>query len=95
MASRGREFWMKLSGEVERGATIGSVAARHGVSGSALGYWRRRLRTENGPTATLLPVSIIEAERRRLVLLTGDVRLEVEVGTDVGYVAALVQALRG
>jgi len=95
MASRGREFWMKLSGEVERGATISSVAVRHGVSGSALGYWRRRLRAEMAGTATLLPVSIVDAERRRFALFAGDVRLELEEGADVGYIAALVRALRG
>jgi transposase-like protein len=86
---------MKLAAEVERGATIGAVAARNGVSGSALGYWRRRLRAENLAMPVLLPVSVAGAERRRLQLLAGDVRVEFEEGTDISYVGALVRALRG
>jgi len=87
--------------EVERGGTIASIARAHGVKSKTLAWWRWTLRREaaRGVAAPrLLPVVVSEAvttagERIAIDLREG-VSVRVPVGSDVGYVAALVAAVR-
>ena len=100
-----REFWRRLSAAVDDGATIESTARQHGVRPRTLSWWRWRLRHEakkNRPEAKLLPI-VLRAQPPRevaaacgpiVVDILGDVALRVPVGTDVGYVAELVAAVR-
>jgi transposase-like protein len=95
-----RSFWKRLVSETERGGSIGPVALRHGVRPRTLMWWRWRLRHEPHSevvTPRLLPV-VVEGHGgpplHRVEVAVGDVRLRVETGTDVAYVAALVGALR-
>ena len=101
---RGRRFWARVVGEVERsGAPHGEVAARHGVRVGTLRSWFYRLRREGhaaaaGPSGVrLLPVKVVPSapasQPIEVRVFGGDV-LAFEVGTDVAYVAALVAALR-
>lgn len=90
---REESFWRKLVAEVEAGASQVEVARRHDVSASALGYWVRRGK-HTQPSAALLPVRVVDDARRRLEIAIGDVRVAVEDGTDPGYVAALIRAIR-
>ena len=94
-----REFWQRLVLEVAAGATVGDVATRHGVRPRTLAWWRWRLGAESAPR--LLPVIVsrrntsADVQRKGVEVVVSDVRLRIEVGADVAYVAALVDALRG
>jgi transposase-like protein len=101
---RGRRFWERAVGEVERsGAPHREVAARHGVRVGTLRSWVYRLRREGhaaaaGPSEVrLLPVEVVPSapasQPIEVRVLGGDV-LAFEVGTNVAYVAALAAALR-
>ena len=79
--------------------THGEVAARHGVSVSALRSWIYRLRRERGRVGEprLLPVRIVgssPAVREALEVVVGEILLRVPSGTDPTYVASLLTALR-
>jgi len=91
--ARGEAFWAKLAREVEAGGTRVEVAHRYGVTVSALGYWVGRLRRTK-PVATLLPVRVESEPRRRVEIVTGEIRIVVEEGTDPAFIVELVRALR-
>jgi transposase-like protein len=104
-----RAFWRRLSAAVDRGASIASTAQRHGVRPKTLTWWRWMLRREEKKRpgakrrpAKLLPV-VVRAEATRetawgtepiAIAVGNEVALRVPVGSDVGYVAALVAAVR-
>lgn len=96
-----REFWKRACREVERGAQVGEVARRLGVRPRTLQWWGWRLgreRTKAAETVGFLPVVAQErigsVSTAAVELETSGVRVRIEVGTDVGYVAALVAAIR-
>jgi transposase-like protein len=102
---RSRAVWADLVAEVERsGGSVARTARRHDVNPRTLAWWRWTLRRAEPPTpaARLLPVvvaSVAGAEphlQHPLVEISfgGDVSLLVPIGSDVGYVAALVEAMR-
>jgi transposase-like protein len=94
---RDRAFWERAVADVEGGASQAETARRYGVSGSALGYWVRRLRQAKGRAAEprLLPVRLaISSTSARCSLVVDDLRFEFEAGTDPTYVAAVARALR-
>ncbi len=95
--AKGRSFWERLAREVEAGAKQTEVAARHGVAGSTVGYWVRRLRRERSgsPAATMVAVRVAGEERRRFAVVVSEARVEFEEGTDPGYVASIVRAIGG
>ena len=94
-----RSFWKRLVAETERGGALGPVARRNGVRPRPLTWWRWRLRHEeagSGAAPQLLPV-VVEGHTPApdlVEIVIADVRLRVDVGSDVAYVAALVGALR-
>ena len=101
---RGRQFWERAVGEIERsGATHTEVAERHGVPVGTLRSWIYRLRRERQAVVArpaevrFLPVDVVtsavSSQAIEVRLLSGDV-LAFEVGTDGDYLAALVAALR-
>lgn len=101
-ARRDRGFWEGARADVERGAKVADVARRLGVRAGTLSWWlwklrrqapkpRRQRRTEFLPVVLAGPVRAAPAA---IELEAGGVRLRVEVGTDVRYVAAMVAALR-
>jgi transposase-like protein len=93
-----REFWARACREVRRGARIGDVARRLGVRPRTLQWWSWKLRgNESVKAAEFLPIVVAEhtaAVATPIELETNGVRLRVEGGTDVRYVAALVAAIR-
>jgi transposase-like protein len=106
---RSREFWERAVREVERGAAVSAVARRLAVRPGTLSWWRWHLRNEPETRETarrrprvakaeFLPVVVAQpmpTGRAGLVEIeAGGARVRVEVGADVGYVVALVQALR-
>jgi transposase-like protein len=102
VARRERGFWERACREVDRGAKVSEVAGRLGVRAGTLSWWRWKLRQEgrtSRPTrrAAFLPVVVAESALPAptvVQLEASGIRLRVEVGTDVRYVAALVAAIR-
>jgi len=99
-----RRFWKRVVTEAEgKQRTHGEVAARHGVTVSALRSWIYRLRRERAaeklePTPRLLPVRISTSEatrssRRAVTVRRGELEIQIEEGTDPAYIAELVRAL--
>jgi len=101
-ARHDREFWERARDEVERGARVAEVARHLGVRAGTLSWWLWRLRREapkprRRKRADFLPVVIAEPVRSApavVELEASGVRLRVEAGTDVRYVADLVAAIR-
>lgn len=96
---RGRKFWERACREIRGGAKAAEVARRLGVRSGTLQWWNWKLRNEQkAEPAEFLPVVVsphpVPPMAASLELETNGVRLRVEVGTDVQYVAALVNALR-
>lgn len=94
-----REFWERACREVRRGARVAEVARRLGVRPRTLQWWSWKLRREQGvQQGEFLPVVVAEGtamSAAAVELETNGVRIRVELGTDVGYVAALLAAIRG
>lgn len=87
--------------EVELGESIADVARRHRVQPRTLSWWRWRLRSERRRAEPLLlpvvvrrPVAAATADGV-IELRVRDVSIRVVSGSDVAYLAALVEALRG
>ncbi|MGZ3458765.1 MAG: IS66 family insertion sequence element accessory protein TnpA [Archangium sp.] len=100
-----REKWVEVVEEYERsGLTQAEFVARRGVALSTLQSWLRRWRAQRSGPVRLLPVEVaptslpaktaVEVSAPLEVVVPGGVRLCVAPGTDVGYVAKLVEALR-
>lgn len=100
-SGRGRVFWERTVREFEASEeTQAAFAQRKGFSVAALRYWRPRLQREHeqsvGDEVRLVPVTITSPVTPDVVEIgVGDVVLRVRPGTDAGYVAQLVAALRG
>jgi len=101
MRRRGREFWTKVVGDYEAtsGETHAEFAARHKVEKTTFERWLYLLRDKRGAAGSkvrLLPVQVAaeHGEQHVVVELGGGLGLRIAVGTDPGYVAALVTALR-
>lgn len=96
---RGRAFWKQVVSEVDHGEPIADVARRHRVQPRTLSWWRWKLRTDGRADARFLPVVVSSkaapADETPLELRIRDVVIRVATDTDVAYVAALVDALRG
>lgn len=104
---RTRAFWRQAVDEVERGGTVAATARAHGVKPKTLAWWRWTLRREAESTprsARLLPVVLSPGptavsksftHEAIAIELREGVSFRVPVGSDVGYVAALVAAVRG
>jgi transposase-like protein len=103
--SRSRENWERLVDELKQsGMSQVQFARRRGVALSTLQYWLRKLRDESGSkdrrsrAVKFLPVRVTRSaidSQRRWEAEVGTVRLRFEVGTDVAYVAALLERLGG
>jgi hypothetical protein len=103
---RSREEWSALLDELaESGEPLDSFCRRHSIRRSTLYWWKWRLgssRRRSAPRAAirLLPVAVsssTDAPPRApnaIVIHIADVQVRVEIGTDVEYVRALVDALR-
>jgi transposase-like protein len=95
---RGREFWQQLVDEVDGGASIADVARQYRVQPRTLSWWRWKLHRDGESGTQLLPVVVrplTEQDSGAIALRVRDVIIRVDSGTDVAYVAALVEALRG
>jgi hypothetical protein len=101
---RGREFWAGLSAEVDAGRSVDAVSKRHGVCPKTLSWWRWKLSQGAARTVrkrrenALLPVVVTDGHiaggGELLEVAVDDVRVRLESGTDVAYVARLINALR-
>jgi transposase-like protein len=99
---RDRDFWQQLVSEVDGGEAIAAVARRHRVQPKTLTWWRWKLRAHRPRTrsvdARLLPVVVRQTEPRVdpiVELRVRDVTIRIVGGSDVEYLASLVDALRG
>ena len=101
-----RAKWVEVVEEYEgSGLTQAQFVAQRGVALSTLQSWLRRRRAQGTGAVRLLPVEVVptaapvkreggEASTALEVALPSGVRLAVAPGTDVKYVAQLVEALR-
>jgi len=98
---RGRAFWERTVREFEASEeTQAAFAQRRGFSVAALRQWRLKLQREHeqgvGDEVRLVPVTVVSSAVSDFVEIgVGEVVLRVRAGTDAGYVAQLVAALRG
>ena len=98
-----RSFWERLSAEAEKQG-VGTVAKRHGVRARTLTWWRWKLKREGVVVARRAPklLRVVtkdgpmggDHKSGMLELAVGEVHVRIEPGTDVQYVAALVEAFR-
>jgi transposase-like protein len=83
-----------LVAEVDAGETIAEVARRHRVRPKTLSWWRWKLRSGTSASSPrLLPVvvrSALVAESSSIELRIRDVIVRVASGSDVTYIAVLV-----
>jgi hypothetical protein len=104
-ARRSSEQWSAVLDELSgSGESVESFCRRRGIRRSTLYWWRWKLgsrRSSGRNTAIrLLPVSVSSAlsaeapAAHGIVIHAAGVRVQVEPGIDVAYVAALVEALR-
>lgn len=100
-ARRSEADWAKLISEfTATGGSPAAFCARRRIKPSTFGWWRWRLRDAvKAPAAQaieLVPVAVVDDEPAAapVVVAVADVEIRVTVGADVGYVAALVEALR-
>ena len=95
---RGREFWTRVVSEVDAGERVVDVARRHRLQPKTLSWWRWKLRSDDRRDPLLLPVVLSDTELREqpspIELHVRDVVIRVACGSDVAYLAALVDALR-
>ena len=86
--------------EVQQGARLADVARRYGVQPRTLSWWRWKLRSEGAQVPRFLPVVTRASTAATIAapsvvqLRISDVSIRVRTGTDVTYVAALIDALR-
>ncbi len=103
MFSRSREYWVAAVEEFERSKlTQDSFASRRGVPVTTLRSWIYKLRRERKASVSLVPVRVIAStapaarEADTAVIEVGlrtGVQVRFSAGTDLEYVAALVQRL--
>jgi len=99
---RSRGSWEQLVAEAERSGSVARTAERHGVSPQRLSWWRWALRREKGTSsARLLPVVVAGASAHAhapsvawLEIVVEGVAIRVPIGSDAGYVAAVIAAIR-
>ena len=103
---RTRKQWSELVAKFgESGAAMSRFCARHRVSVQTFKWWRWHLREEaqaataqdNGVRLIAVDVQqplAVPASSGAVRIGIADLDVRVEVGTDIGYVAALVDALR-
>jgi transposase-like protein len=98
-----RAFWSRAVGEVERGADVERVARRLGVRPKTLTWWSWKLGAERVTAkkkkeTRLVPVVIealpVASSDATIEIAIRDVRMRIVSGTDVRYVAALIDAVR-
>jgi transposase-like protein len=91
-----RAYWERLVAEVNAGAAAASVARKHGVRDATLRWWCSRLRAasnSSGIRLVAVETAQVAVAVRHVEIACGRAILRVEVGTDIGYVAALAGAL--
>lgn len=100
---RSREFWEKLSAEVDGGRSAEDVARRHHVKVGTLRWWRWQIGRQHKKPAkrkapALVPVVVrasTPAPTGYVEMLAGGVVVRFAIGTDVEYVAQLASRLEG
>lgn len=83
------------------GLTTSAFARRHGATAGRFQYWGKRLRGAEVGDAGLVPVTVVEPGRARVVerdpgrvvLVDGRLRVEM-VGMSAAWVATLIRQLR-
>ena len=90
--ARGARIWERVLAAVDAGETQGDVAARFGVSVSAIQYWRRK--RGRVAHAEFLPVRVTSVAHPRIELEAGGVIVRLPESVALEYVADLVRALR-
>ena len=96
--ARRRSYWERLVGEFERsGLTQADFAERRGVLVGTLRYWIYKLRGETRAaepkSVELVPVRVASSAVRHFEAQVAGVGFRFEVGTEPGYVAAVLREL--
>jgi hypothetical protein len=105
-ARRSPEQWSAVLDELSgSGESVESFCRRRGIRRETLYWWRWKLGTSRRSSAShagvrLLPVSVSSDGRfesavaHGVVIHVAGLQVHVEPGTDVAYVASLVEAIR-
>lgn len=97
-ASKGAEFWATVVAEAQAGeASHTAIAAKHGVTESALKYhfYKARSQPAAAKRVSMLPVRIGDGEGAQVSIELGpSLRVRFAEGCDPAYVAALIAKLR-
>ena len=98
-ARRSQADWAKLISDfTATGGSPAAFCARRSIKLPTFNWWRSHLRATRAPAPAveLVPVAVVDAEpaAASVVVALADVEVRVTTGTDVRYVAALVEALR-
>jgi hypothetical protein len=101
---RSREEWSALLEELAgSGETSESFCRRHSIRLQTLYWWKWKLgssrrRSTRRAAIRLLPVavssSVSPTPSAAVVIAVADLQVRVEIGTDVDYIRALIDALR-
>ncbi len=103
---RSREQWAAVIEELAAsGESAEAFCRSRGLRRSTLSWWKWTLarasdnRSSTASAIRLLPVAVSSegpgpTRSRGITIELADVRVHLEVGTDVAYVAALVESLR-
>jgi hypothetical protein len=100
-ARRSQADWAKIISDfTATGGSPAAFCARRHIKLSTFNWWRWHLRgatrAPSAQTLEFVPVAVVDAEpaAASVVVAVADVEVRVTMGTDVRYVAALVEALR-
>ncbi len=93
-----RAWWRKTIAEFNAsGLSRFDFAAHRGVHPESVRQWRRKVRDEGAPSASLVRVEVAEAAPMAAPALleaaVGPAELRFAVGTDATYVGAVVAAI--
>jgi hypothetical protein len=97
-AAKGADFWAMIVAEAQAGsASHTAIAAKHGVTESALKYhfYKARRPSATPKRVPMLPVRIGDSEGAQVSIELGpSLRVRLAEGCDPAYVAALIAKLR-
>jgi hypothetical protein len=102
-----RSDWAALASKFEKsGQKPAAFCKKHGLSATTFKWWRWRLQSEARRAGarhdirllavdvkpSAIPAPVTDASVVRITM--GDLEIEFDVGTDVGYVSVLIEKLR-
>ncbi len=93
--NRSREEWTRIVREFEAsGLSAVAFARQHGFSKQSLYKWHSRLRGEARVVTPDFVEIVTEAAKPIMLIMPSGLKLEVPLGTNLGYLRDVVEALQ-